>query len=952
MTAGLTCCDEHRRQLIREQSLNGLDYIDVHGSHLCVHFLTGIPLEFLPATDGPQKGKPLTPDEKKAALRHIFIRGGRRITGINAIDFDTKPAATRFDESCLGITVNKEGDWSEYTICFVEVDEKSGEPTDEPLKSLDRRYACAGFTFKADCPAEIDCKSEAPCPTEVRPKPPISYLARDYTSFRQLILDRLSLVMPDWRERHVPDVGIAIVEVLAYTADYLSYYLDAVGTEQYLDTARQRTSVRRHVRLIDYAMHDGCNARVFLELRVTGDPELDPRNIYFITRPAGSSAPAALRASDLEKLPPGWLAFEPLTDKTTIKLHEVHNLIHIYTWGDKECCIPRGATRTTLLDEPQENNKYDPDLCGGPPPHKHYDGCGCPPPPPPPEPPHANILRLEPGDFLLFEEPGGDRTHRHVVRLTKVTPCCDPLLGNRVLEVEWSREDALPFALCVSAVGAAPDCEFQKDLGVARGNIVLADHGATISDEPLAPILELPFADHCEGEGTPAERARVTGRYRPVLTRGPLTFAEPLAASASASAVMQQNARAARPAITAGSIPPALFAGDPADDDDAPSLFRPDELRDIHALASSLLKPEPEQRLLLALRRRLRPEVVKLLDAGKDTPDLEALLEANLRGLMEIWSPRADLLDSGDDPHFVAEVDDAGLAHLRFGDGDTGRAVEAGMSFVATYRTGNGREGLVGPEAIAHVVFRSGFNDGVTLVRNPLPSAGAVDPESVAEVKAIAPAAVRKDLQRAVTAGDYATLAQYLRFPARNPRVQAAAGNLYWNRSWYEADVAVDEFGTSDLDADLQTSVAGLLHRYRRMGHDLRVGRADSVPLRIELELLVQAHHLRAHVVAAVRDALSNRALPDGRLGFFHPDNLSFGEAVYVSRIVAAVMAVDGVAKVCVARLERLADESRGNPDFADGLLKLGPNEIARLDNDPAVPENGLLVFAAVGGGR
>ena len=116
--------------------------------------------------------------------------------------------------------------------------------------------------------------------------------------------------------------------------------------------------------------------------------------------------------------------------------------------------------------------------------------------------------------------------------------------------------------------------------------------------------------------------------------------------------------------------------------------------------------------------------------------------------------------------------------------------------------------------------------------------------------------------------------------------------------------------------------------------------------------ILVQAHHLRAHVVAAVRDALSSRALPDGRLGFFHPDNLSFGEAVYVSRIVAAVMAVAGVTKVCVARLERLADEPHRNPDFADGLLKLGPNEIARLDNDPAVPENGLLVFAAVGGGR
>lgn len=952
MSAGLICRDDHRRQLIRERSLNGVDYIDVHGTHLCVHFLTGIPHEFLPATDGPHKGKQLSPDEKAAALRHIVIRGGRRITGIHAIAFDTNPAATRFDESCLGITLNKEGDWSEYTICFVEVDAKNGEPTHEPMKSLDRRYACAGFTFKTDCPAEADCKTTASCPPDVRPKPPISYLAKDYGTFRQLILDRLSLVMPGWRERHIPDIGIALVEILAYTADYLSYYQDAVGTEQYLDTARQRISVRRHLRLIDYVMHEGCNARVFLDLRVMGDPELDPRNIYFITRPAGPSAPAALRASDLEKLPPGWLTFEPLTDKPAIKFHEVHNLIRIYTWGDKECCIPRGATHATLLDELQQNDKYDPELCGDPPPtHKHYDGCGCPPPPPPPGPRHANILQLAPGDFLLFEEPNGDRTHRHVVRLTKVTPCCDPLLGNRVLEVEWSHEDAMPFALCVSAIGPAPDCEFGIDLGVARGNIVLADHGATIFDEPLAPIPELPFDDHCEGEGSPSERARVPGRYRPALAHGPLTFTEPLAAGTSASAAMQQNARAARPAITAASIPPAIFAADPADDD-APSLFRPEDLQNIHALASSLLKPEPEQHLLMALRRRLKPDVVKLLDAQKDTPELEALLEANLRALMETWSPRADLLGSGDDPHFVAEVDDAGLAHLRFGDGDTGRAVEAGMSFVASYRAGNGREGLVGPEAIAHIVFRSGFNDGITLVRNPLPSAGAVDPESVSEAKAFAPAAARKELQRAVTAGDYATLARYVRFPQRNPRVQAAAGNLYWNRSWYEADVAVDEFGTSELDADLETAVTGMLHRYRRMGHDLRVGRADSVPLRLEIELLVQPHHLRAHVVSAVRDALSNRALTNGSLGFFHPDNLSFGEAVYVSRIVAAIMDVDGVAKVCVARLDRLADKPGTNPDFANGLLALRPNEIARLDNDPASPENGLLVFTAVGGGR
>src|SRR5204862_3697521 len=106
--------------------------------------------------------------------------------------------------------------------------------------------------FKIDCPAEIDCAPAGECPPEERPTPVISYLAKDYPTFRQLILDRLSLTMPQWRERHVPDIGITLVEILAYVGDYLSYFQDAVATEQYLDTARQRISVRRHTPRADH----------------------------------------------------------------------------------------------------------------------------------------------------------------------------------------------------------------------------------------------------------------------------------------------------------------------------------------------------------------------------------------------------------------------------------------------------------------------------------------------------------------------------------------------------------------------------------------------------------------------------------------------------------------------------------------------------------------------------
>ena len=94
------------------------------------------------------------------------------------------------------------------------------------------------------------------------------------------------------------------------------------------------------------------------------------------------------------------------------------------------------------------------------------------------------------------------------------------------------------------------------------------------------------------------------------------------------------------------------------------------------------------------------------------------MLDENLRALGEPWEPRPDLLESGpDDAVFVAEIDDDGMANLRYGDDDCGRAVEAGTAFAATYRIGIGRAGLVGPEVLAHVVYRRSFTNLITKVR-------------------------------------------------------------------------------------------------------------------------------------------------------------------------------------------------------------------------------------------
>ena len=322
-------------------------------------------------------------------------------------------------------------------------------------------------------------------------------------------------------------------------------------------------------------------------------------------------------------------------------------------------------------------------------------------------------------------------------------------------------------------------------------------------------------------------------------------------------------------------------------------------------------------------------------------PQIKELISAHA-GVGASWTVRRDLLGSqGQDLHFVAEIDDEGCAHLRFGDDELGRGPEAGTEFRARYRVGNGPTGNVGAEAITHVVFRSEPVSGLE-PRNPLPSQGGTSPEPLAEVKLFAPHAFRGDLQRAITADDYARLAE------RHPEVQRAAAALRWTGSWYEALVAIDPRGDAEADEQLLREIKQHMYPYRRIGHDLVVARARYVPLNIELTVCVLPDFLRGHVKAALLGLFNNRALSDGRRGFFHPDELSFGDSILLSKLIAAAQGVPGVESVTVTRLERLFEEP--NHEIENGVLPLGPLEVARLDNDPNLPENGVLKLEMRGG--
>ncbi|MGV0104682.1 hypothetical protein NSTCB13_03369 [Nostoc sp. DSM 114160] len=85
-----------------------------------------------------------------------------------------------------------------------------------------------------------------------------------------------------------------------------------------------------------------------------------------------------------------------------------------------------------------------------------------------------------------------------------------------------------------------------------------------------------------------------------------------------------------------------------------------------------------------------------------------------------------------------------------------------------------------------------------------------------------------------------------------------------------------------------------------------------------------------------------------GRRGFFHPDNLTFGQGIALSQIVAQAYSVPGVESVSITKLERLF--AGDNQEIEAGFLPIGSSEIARLDNNPNFPENGKFTLDLRGG--
>jgi hypothetical protein len=178
--------------------------------------------------------------------------------------------------------------------------------------------------------------------------------------------------------------------------------------------------------------------------------------------------------------------------------------------------------------------------------------------------------------------------------------------------------------------------------------------------------------------------------------------------------------------------------------------------------------------------------------------------------------------------------------------------------------------------------------------------------------------------------------------------VDRAAATFRWTGSWHTVFVTADRFGAAPVDQPFERDLRAWLERYRMAGYDLEVDAPAFVPLEVGLHVCVEPGFFRSDVAAAVRSVLSDTVLADGRRGLFHPDNLTFGQPVYLSAVLAAVHAVAGVQSVDVTTFQRQRQPQTSGIDT--GRLLMGRLEIARLDDDPNFPERGSLDLTFGGG--
>jgi hypothetical protein len=375
--------------------LNGIDYVElVPGGtppKLRVHFLTAAALAASGIT--------------------ARLEGGDRIP---SVEFAPIVAADWGSDGegrpLLTLQPTAEGDFSTYRLRIQS-------------PKLDPRYAEAPVSFKVFCESRFDCAPlPQSCPPDTAVAPSIDYLAKDFTSFRRLLLDDAAQRLPGWVERSEADFAVMLAEALSALADELSYQQDRTAANLSFATAVSRQALVAHARLVDFEPEPLRSASAELMLTVA---------------PLAAAVAAGTRFDGVDgdgrRL--GFEVGDGLAGPTSYKVDSRWNWPLVPWWWDEdEQCLARGATTMWIVG------------------NDHGLAAGC---------------------RVLIQTDLEGESIRQIVTLTDAVADFDPLFapgtGTPLTRLVWGEADAL---------------QRDRDLGLTLlgGNLVPATQGVRLSE--------------------------------------------------------------------------------------------------------------------------------------------------------------------------------------------------------------------------------------------------------------------------------------------------------------------------------------------------------------------------------------------------------------------------------------------------------------------------------------
>ena len=392
----------------RSEDLTGIEFVQVVDKcdqrRLRVYFLTD-PRELRPPFE--DVGDPgVTPDPLAVADFRIYSPRGvapdARVVacpGPDAMTWGDDPdAGRRFLEICVA----EPGDFAEYRLLVDDA-------------RIDRFFNDVAFSFKVGCDDRLDCAEPATeCPPEELVDFPVDYLARDFFSLRNALLDFAAQRYPTWQEPIEADVGVMLLETMAALGDELSYLQDRYNREAYLETATERRSLRHKARLLDYEIHDGRMASTLLELTIRAN-ETSVEGGWPVWALVEGSAPIQFELGSR------------MRDRgTNFLVNELWNpgSLTVYLFDDGQECLAAGTTELFVRNDPA-----DP---GG----VRFDA--------------AAVELWSAGRLLLLRDLPADpsETDRvHVVRVVEVRREHDDLFDVDVARIRWAAPGAPPFPI-------------------------------------------------------------------------------------------------------------------------------------------------------------------------------------------------------------------------------------------------------------------------------------------------------------------------------------------------------------------------------------------------------------------------------------------------------------------------------------------------------------------------